>query len=847
MLLLGAVGGAWGTDSYFRFSATTDAHILQWNIDDHGYDSSARILGVSVADANTWGANAYFFLGDMATIDSQEVDYGWDTIKLFDNKYFGIIGNHDLNERYHAWPNDTFLHNSITGTYAPQIKTDTVLSTDGSLSLRIFVLDQNYYGGYYTHTIPGKNIGDRIGLNQYTYDSLWQIKYMCPSSQYDWISDTLAADVTSDGIIVLYHVIPDGTFIGSQELLDTIRNDKLQRPCIILSGHDHVFGTYKAFTTDSSRYFRCYKIPSVQTFWNYNRFMFVLDGTGANSVLKPLYLSSKKYVDTAGLTPITTPLQSLSDSLENLYVTNVADYDTSIAGGNWSTAANWSKGTIPYPNDTALFDSKQTANDTVDKYFDVAKLIITADNARDHVYTGTSNWTKYGYSNDGTGATKFGNRLYNTISGIIHLGVGIGTPVTALCTLQVAGSTTLDIDKASTLWSSIVVDHKSTCVVSGAASTLTINGQGARCLTVGDTSTFTLTQYSQFSPKKDGPIFAWGRGVTFNGTGGWAIKPGANGMTISVPATTYSGSGGVYMIDWGASTFDGTIKFTGNQSYGSNQIYAYAATAGVMMVLNLNGYNLLCGALSWGANNVAGSWTSLCGSGTINASSYAGHTYNGAAATVLINWNTVTRNITGNYQNGSNHTYLDTGTINFTGTTAATFTTWRKPHYNVTVNKTTNGMTTNGVLVCNGTFTLTDGTFAQNAATDTVYAINAIVNTTDAVTNTAPWNISNKLQVAAGLTLTLPDLIIGTGDGGSARSLDSLVSSVAGSTATLDLGGDTITVTYFYAKDIIVTNGLIIASDGTSVNGGNTTGITWPSSGGRHNRGWLGLGLWIRP
>ncbi len=142
---------------------------------------------------------------------------------------------------------------------------------------------------------------------------------------------------------------------------------------------------------------------------------------------------------------------------------------------------------------------------------------------------------------------------------------------------------------------------------------------------------------------------------------------------------------------------------------------------------------------------------------------------------------------------------------------------------NVAINKTSNGTKQVGVARY-GTLTLTDGTFTQQNATDTVQAVNAIVNTTDAVTNVAPWNISNKLQIASGLTLTLPSLIIG----GTALAPDTLRSGTPGSTATLAFAG-----TY---KDTI--DSAIVIIDMTLA-AGDTVYVPKGVDGGGNSGGWI--------
>jgi hypothetical protein len=190
----------------------------------------------------------------------------------------------------------------------------------------------------------------------------------------------------------------------------------------------------------------------------------------------------------------------------------------------------------------------------------------------------------------------------------------------------------------------------------------------------------------------------------------------------------------------------------------------------------------------------------------------------------------------------SNLIYPGINTISFTDTAPSTYTTAGLSINNVICNKSANGLTITGPLRCDS-LVLTDGTFAQTAVTDTVYAADAVVNTTDAVTNTAPWNISNKLQVAAGLTLTLPGLIIG----GTSGHPDTLTGTAAWNLALT--GTQSLTLSYLYVKNCQLSAGdSLILTDGTSIDGGGNSGnVKFPSgSTARRHRGWLDMRLWLR-
>jgi hypothetical protein len=95
------------------------------------------------------------------------------------------------------------------------------------------------------------------------------------------------------------------------------------------------------------------------------------------------------------------------------------------------------------------------------------------------------------------------------------------------------------------------------------------------------------------------------------------------------------------------------------------------------------------GNFSHGSANTA-NFTYVSGGGSVSAAAYNSSSYNNATATITINWGTSSRTFTGNYTNQTNHTYLDTGTVNKTGAAGARTTPVGKMFYNFVINKTGN-------------------------------------------------------------------------------------------------------------------------------------------------------------
>ena len=107
---------------------------------------------------------------------------------------------------------------------------------------------------------------------------------------------------------------------------------------------------------------------------------------------------------------------------------------------------------------------------------------------------------------------------------------------------------------------------------------------------------------------------------------------------------------------------------------------------------------------------------------------------------------------------------------------------------------------------------------------------------------------TGNITIQAGTKLTVDSL----GFGGSAGSLDSIVSATPGSRDTLAFTAAAYkdTLSYVYIKGQYLQAGdTLWCNDGTCVDGGNNSGniVFLSSATTRRNRGWLGLGLWIRP
>jgi len=108
----------------------------------------------------------------------------------------------------------------------------------------------------------------------------------------------------------------------------------------------------------------------------------------------------------------------------------------------------------------------------------------------------------------------------------------------------------------------------------------------------------------------------------------------------------------------------------------------------------------------------------------------------------------VTLNVTDYFNEEVTATWSSTSDLTMDGTTPGTISVGDH-FYRLTVNKTDNGVTVNGELDLD-TLILTDGTWNQTNATDTVTVQAVHINTTDSVHFLAPMVVTKEITIASG-------------------------------------------------------------------------------------------------
>jgi len=197
-------------------------------------------------------------------------------------------------------------------------------------------------------------------------------------------------------------------------------------------------------------------------------------------------------------------------------------------------------------------------------------------------------------------------------------------------------------------------------------------------MTIADGGTFTVSTAFNFTPTASITLITFAGSYTWNGVGAIGLTGSTASLTLSLPATTYTGSGTWTIAPAASSTF----KLTGNYSSTGNLVHSTG-------IFNQNSYTMTVGTV------------------TINSS---------AANVFNANWS-----VSGSWTWGASSACTNTSNVTFTGT--GTITSNSKPFYNVIVNSS-GIITLSGHLYCNN-FLNTAGTLSYSG--NNIYA-NPYVN-----------------------------------------------------------------------------------------------------------------------
>lgn len=248
------------TDSSLRWVWVTDSHVQALG------DTKDVALKAAVNDCNVWRPNAFIHTGDIGDNSIDRVQRAFNNLKNCQRPLFGVIGNHDENEVVPGTPNTALLQSMDTFNRFPFYFTDVMTSGDGTLKARCLFLDCNIYNTNPSDpTVVNVShvVGDRVGYsaNEPAGGSYRKLG----TAQLAWITSVLAADTTSNIILVFPHypiaqigVVPlDGKLVA-----DALQADG--RPAAIFGGHIHPDATsYTLTSTDTLKSYTNYKLTAM--------------------------------------------------------------------------------------------------------------------------------------------------------------------------------------------------------------------------------------------------------------------------------------------------------------------------------------------------------------------------------------------------------------------------------------------------------------------------------------------------------------------------------------------------------------------------------------------------------
>lgn len=241
-------------DSTLRFVWLTDFHV----------DAYPGTRATNFAAAMTFCAEqrpaALIASGDLSP-DGERILLETTCYKLRDAQATLVMipGNHDEEENTFGVgiPNTAELEKSNTFNQPnPFYHAEHISSGDGTLTALCLCLDNNFYNGYATPSAYHVT-GDRVGVHSLEGNNSRQLG----AAQLAWVEATLAADRTSQIVIVVTHY--NGAVFDYDQLADKLYADG--RPTFGLCGHTHPNAVTTTITTTTGGHnFTFYKAPAMQ-------------------------------------------------------------------------------------------------------------------------------------------------------------------------------------------------------------------------------------------------------------------------------------------------------------------------------------------------------------------------------------------------------------------------------------------------------------------------------------------------------------------------------------------------------------------------------------------------------
>lgn len=460
---------------------------------------------------------------------------------------------------------------------------------------------------------------------------------------------------------------------------------------------------------------------------------------------------------------------------------------------------------------------------------------VSATNSSSITWAGFTVTTTLGCSLDGTGTYNLGAGITcNGASSTLYMNSTVSTVTASSCVLTFNGTTgmVLDIDKASITFKSIVLGA-SAIVTNSSGQDLIFNGGATTPLTLGASATFTVNTSITFARTTSGDFYSLGAGYTLNGSAVMIFSPFNTGLTVNMPALTYTGTSTWHGVLYGNLGYASTnIVITGSINFGTaGMVYVQSGTNVGTDALTINsGLTVTCAYLKMGESGSTNrTFTLNCNNAVLDINGYfETTTYN--TGYTIIELDTSTWTISGDCDIGTNTTVNDPTTCvgwTFDGTGALSLTSAGKTLPNLTFNKTGGSSALSDALTC-GNLTITS---ALNTATFTTTCGGDL---TDNVGTTFNRLIMSKvttrtITVAATKTLTLTNLT-DTNLNGTLGALTQWRSGTPGNQFNVTIPAP-ITLTYQNPQDCVISQ-VTTVSDGTSVNGGNNnTNWIWPLAG----------------
>ncbi len=239
---------SWITDSHNKVSQTAQQ------------DDGLR-RAVAYADDNSFDGIVH--TGDIGNDSADNCAWAMKILRSGSTPLLWSNGNHSEEESPVGTPSTSdFEAARCWDMSAPFYHTYTMNGDEGETVL-FLALDVNIYADDPDNILdsPDHNPGDRVGISGSSPSGDWYRQL--GTTQLAWVASTLAADTTSDYIIVLLHYPPNAGKMTDRALLaDALQADG--RPFFTMSGHVHPDAETRDLTATDATEYEGYKTVGMQ-------------------------------------------------------------------------------------------------------------------------------------------------------------------------------------------------------------------------------------------------------------------------------------------------------------------------------------------------------------------------------------------------------------------------------------------------------------------------------------------------------------------------------------------------------------------------------------------------------